>query len=99
MTNVFLTTIIDLMSTWYIVVGNVVACGLFLTDFHYLAFSPRYLHRNTRMNWFECLISSGVIIAIFPLYCIIATIIWFVWFIFHVGRKSESDDKNKKEEN
>ena len=57
-----------------------------------LFFTPNELYRRTKMNIIGCYICSFVIVIIFPIYCIPASIIWIIYYLFHIGRK---EDKNE----
>lgn len=50
-------------------------------------FTPAYLFDCTKMNWVGCFVTSLVIILLFPIYCIPATLFFVVYWLFHIGRK------------
>lgn len=55
----------------------------------WLYFTPAVLHRNTKMNWFGCLVCSILLFAINYGFCGIIAVRWAVYKLFHVGRKQD----------
>lgn len=53
-----------------------------------LFFTPKYIYNNTEMNIFGCIICSILLYCIFPLYTMVATIVWLIWKLFHIGRNN-----------
>lgn len=52
-------------------------------------FSPMCLYKKTKMNVFGCILTSAILVVVFPIWSILATVAWCIYQLTHIGRKAD----------